>query len=341
MNNELINLKKEEIKSTGYVVDTLEASLWCLFNTKSYEEAVLTAVNLGGDSDTIAAITGSLAGLYYGLESIPEKWIMKILEKEKIDKIIDRFIENVKTPIDKLDNIFDKKNDETPNDLSQEDEYLEMDIKDWNNLEDEKIEKFLNNYLGIDIAEDDEKFLKTLDYIVHILAAFTNLKLIELARFLFTIPTINELDGIKKILNYKSSISEILAEIKNSEQKAIMTFEGIYRRAADYNDNYWHDKDGKISVSLPNDYNNYDSIEKKKFIVDNILSLRQMEMCAVNLVKIRLDDRDKNLTKTYKDSISNPYESVSKRLRWPDFDIQKTDPKLFEILDKFFKQNSE
>lgn len=90
--NKLIMLDKSEIKSTGYVVNTLEASLWCLFNTNSYEEAVLTAVNLGGDTDTIAAITGSMAGIYYGLDSIPKKWIDKIQDKERIDEITDRFI---------------------------------------------------------------------------------------------------------------------------------------------------------------------------------------------------------------------------------------------------------
>ena len=89
--NKLIKLDKSEIKSAGYVIDTLEASLWCLFNTKSYEEAVLTAVNLGGDTDTIAAITGSMAGIYYGLDSIPKKWIDKIQDKERIDKVIDEF----------------------------------------------------------------------------------------------------------------------------------------------------------------------------------------------------------------------------------------------------------
>ena len=93
LNNELIGLDKDEIKSTGYVIDTLEASLWCLFNTNSYEEAVLTAVNLGGDTDTIGAITGSLAGIYYGINAIPKKWLNTLCEKEMVDEVINKFID--------------------------------------------------------------------------------------------------------------------------------------------------------------------------------------------------------------------------------------------------------
>ena len=92
LDKKIRNLSKDEIQSSGYVVDTLEASIWCLFNTKSYEEAVLTAINLGGDADTIGAITGSLAGLYYGIEQIPKKWLNVLCEKEMLDKDINNFI---------------------------------------------------------------------------------------------------------------------------------------------------------------------------------------------------------------------------------------------------------
>lgn len=81
-------LPESEIKSTGYVVDTLEAVLWCLCNTDNYKDAVLKAVNLGGDTDTIAAITGGLAGIMYGYESIPKEWIDKLRNKELIESII-------------------------------------------------------------------------------------------------------------------------------------------------------------------------------------------------------------------------------------------------------------
>jgi ADP-ribosylglycohydrolase len=68
-------LPSENIKSGGYVVDTLEAALWCLLNTDDYKSAVLKAVNLGGDTDTVAAVAGGLAGIYYGYDSIPAAWL--------------------------------------------------------------------------------------------------------------------------------------------------------------------------------------------------------------------------------------------------------------------------
>ena len=81
---EIAKLPVEEIRSSGYVVDTLEASLWCLLNSSSYAEAVLKAVNLGSDTDTTAAVTGGLAGIYYGVENIPPQWIEEIARKEDI-----------------------------------------------------------------------------------------------------------------------------------------------------------------------------------------------------------------------------------------------------------------
>lgn len=79
-------LKSDEIISTGYVVTSLEAAIWSLITTNSFEEATLKAVNLGGDTDTIAAITGGLAGLYYGIESIPIDWRYSIQRREWIEK---------------------------------------------------------------------------------------------------------------------------------------------------------------------------------------------------------------------------------------------------------------
>ncbi len=78
----LYELKESNIKSSGYVVDTLEASIWAFLTTNSYKEAVLKAVNLGGDTDTIAFITGSLAGIYYKMEQIPVNWIDQIAKKK-------------------------------------------------------------------------------------------------------------------------------------------------------------------------------------------------------------------------------------------------------------------
>ncbi|WP_088243085.1 ADP-ribosylglycohydrolase family protein [Calothrix rhizosoleniae] len=84
LSREIDALSIESINSEGYVIDTLEASLWCFLNTSSYEQAVLEAVNLGEDTDTTAAVTGGLAGIYYGLESIPIEWINTIARKEDI-----------------------------------------------------------------------------------------------------------------------------------------------------------------------------------------------------------------------------------------------------------------
>lgn len=97
ISKKIINLPEENIKSTGYVIDTLEASLWCLFNSNNYEETVLKAVNLGGDSDTIAAITGSIAGIYYGKESIPNIWLDSLCEKELLENTINEFITKCET----------------------------------------------------------------------------------------------------------------------------------------------------------------------------------------------------------------------------------------------------
>lgn len=82
------NIPEELIKSTGYVIYTLEAAIWCLINTSSYKEAVLKAVNLGDDTDTVAAVTGGLAGLYYTYDGIPESWRAKVQKKDWIDSLL-------------------------------------------------------------------------------------------------------------------------------------------------------------------------------------------------------------------------------------------------------------
>lgn len=83
-------LSADEIKSSGYVVDTLEAALWCVLTTDSYSECVLKAVNLGEDTDTVAAIAGSLAGALYGYDAIPKKWLDTLLKREYIEDMCER-----------------------------------------------------------------------------------------------------------------------------------------------------------------------------------------------------------------------------------------------------------
>ena len=86
-------LKRHEIKSSGYVVDSLEAAVWCLLNSDSYSECVLKAVNLGGDTDTVAAIAGSLAGALYGYEAIPEEWLSVIKRRDYLEDMCARAAE--------------------------------------------------------------------------------------------------------------------------------------------------------------------------------------------------------------------------------------------------------
>lgn len=85
---EFKNTAEDQIKSSGYVVDTLEAAVWCLITTDTYEAAVLKAVNLGDDTDTVGAVTGGLAGLFYGYDKIPDEWTNSIQCKEWIDKML-------------------------------------------------------------------------------------------------------------------------------------------------------------------------------------------------------------------------------------------------------------
>ncbi len=73
------------IRGTGYVVDALEAALWAVWTTHTFEDAVLAAVNLGDDADTTAAIAGQLAGALHGLRAIPARWRERL---HRIDEII-------------------------------------------------------------------------------------------------------------------------------------------------------------------------------------------------------------------------------------------------------------
>ncbi|MGN1139250.1 MAG: ADP-ribosylglycohydrolase family protein [Ruminococcus sp.] len=88
----LTELCENEIKSYGYVVSTLEASLWCFLKTDSYTDCVLKAVSLGEDTDTVAAIAGGLAGMYYGIDAIPNCLSDSLCQKELIGRITSDYI---------------------------------------------------------------------------------------------------------------------------------------------------------------------------------------------------------------------------------------------------------
>ncbi len=77
----------DEIKSSGYVLDTFEAAIWCLITTDNYKDAMLKAANLGDDTDTIAAIAGGIAGLYYGYEAIPEEWMKELMRRDYLEEL--------------------------------------------------------------------------------------------------------------------------------------------------------------------------------------------------------------------------------------------------------------
>ena len=81
----------DTIKSGGYVIDTFESVIYCLENTDNFKDAVLKAVNLGGDTDTVGAICGGLAGIFYGFESIPIYWIDTIPEINQVFELCEMF----------------------------------------------------------------------------------------------------------------------------------------------------------------------------------------------------------------------------------------------------------
>lgn len=87
-----------EILSTGYVVDTLECALWIFLNSKSYRETIIATTNIGNDTDTIGAIAGSMAGIYYGYNDIPDTWLDKLMRKDYLIDLATKFEEKIVNP---------------------------------------------------------------------------------------------------------------------------------------------------------------------------------------------------------------------------------------------------
>ncbi len=79
-----------EIKGTGYVVESLEAALWAFYKSEDFEEGCLMAANLGDDADTTGAVYGQLAGAYYGIKGIPDKWLEKLSHRKLIEEYAEK-----------------------------------------------------------------------------------------------------------------------------------------------------------------------------------------------------------------------------------------------------------
>ncbi|WP_338651467.1 ADP-ribosylglycohydrolase family protein [Lysinibacillus sp. Y5S-8] len=88
-----LKIAERDISSSGYIVHSLEAAIWCVGNSTTFKEAILRAVNLGEDTDTVAAITGAIAGMYKSMDEIPHEWLDKMIKKKEIDHLIMAFYE--------------------------------------------------------------------------------------------------------------------------------------------------------------------------------------------------------------------------------------------------------
>ena len=98
LSGEILQLEEEDIKTSGYVVHTLEAALWGFMKFNSFEGILKRLVYLGDDADTVGAVAGSIAGTYYGLKSIPHNWLEKIERREFVEEIINRFLTIAPSP---------------------------------------------------------------------------------------------------------------------------------------------------------------------------------------------------------------------------------------------------
>ena len=88
--NDVREMPYEDLRSGGYVMESIHSSIWCFLQRDTYNEVVLTAINLGHDTDTTAAIAGGLAGLYYGAASMPDYWLASIARLEDIMELGDK-----------------------------------------------------------------------------------------------------------------------------------------------------------------------------------------------------------------------------------------------------------
>ena len=96
LKDDISKLNLDDIKSSVYVVDTLEASFWVLLKGNSYEEIIIAAINLGQDTDTIGGIAGAMAGIIYGIDSIPKRWLDKLIRRDYLEDLAIKFEESLR-----------------------------------------------------------------------------------------------------------------------------------------------------------------------------------------------------------------------------------------------------
>ena len=92
---DITKLKIDDIKSSGYVVDTWECVLWILLKSKSFKETIIATTNIGQDTDTIGAIAGSMAGIIYGMDETPKQWLDTLIKKDYLINLANK-LENIK-----------------------------------------------------------------------------------------------------------------------------------------------------------------------------------------------------------------------------------------------------
>ena len=80
-------LKREDISSSGYVINTLEAAFWACYQAEDFESALIAAVNLGDDADTVGAVAGQIAGAAWGMTGIPDRWLSTLHWRDKLESL--------------------------------------------------------------------------------------------------------------------------------------------------------------------------------------------------------------------------------------------------------------
>lgn len=91
LDGSLLSTSENDISSLWYVVDTFESSIYSLINTENYKDAIIKAINLGGDTDTVGAVTGAMAGILYGEKNIPSDWLNDLVKKEYLENVCNNF----------------------------------------------------------------------------------------------------------------------------------------------------------------------------------------------------------------------------------------------------------